>query len=194
MFPIIVGMIIVLALLLFSFYFMPQIEKLIEENQKQLETNTQYEEEKDQGVSRVYLNVDGSSKPKEILHELFENLNPDFLNEMQRYKIIYNSFVLDLDKGYNIYDSEIIDGIKEGINSFSSPTYKIGTDNSVYCDVIYRNLNYDNCFYDSEPSNSCLIYVNGGSNNQFNDKLKISVIWYKKGSGVIKTLISLCGR
>jgi len=151
------------------------------------------------------LEIDPTDSPDIVIYKLFRNFDPMFLNETRSDKIFYSSFILDL-KGntYNIYGSDLISKLREGIVGFSSsdPDYQIGRNSqqppncgSATPDT---NINYNNgCWVsalDVQPD-PCKIYVNSTTNN-FDGKVKIKVVWYLDGTSgsrrIIYTIVTLC--
>jgi hypothetical protein len=151
------------------------------------------------------LDISPTDSPDTVIYKLFRNFDPLFLNETRNNKIFYGSFILDL-KGntYNIYNSDLISKLREGIRNFSSsdPSYQIGSNwqQPPNCGNARPDtrLTYDNgCWIpalDIQP-NPCRIYVNS-TTNDFDGKVKIKVVWYLGSTvgnkRIIYNIITLC--
>lgn len=171
-------------------------------NQSERSSNT---EEESEIISYRGLDIDPTDLPDTVIYKLFRNFDPLFLNETRSNKIFYSSFILDL-KGnsYDIYNSDLITKLREGIRDFSSndPDYQIGRNwqQPPNCGIVTADtrINYDNgCWVsalDVQP-NPCRIYVNSTTSN-FDGKVKIKVVWYLGGTSgsrrIIYTIVTLC--
>lgn len=159
-------------------------------------------EEESETITYRGLDISPTDSPDTVIYKLFRNFDPLFLNESRNNKIFYGSFILDL-KGnsYNIFSSDLISKLREGIKDFSSsdPSYQIGNVQPPNCGNAIQDtrLTYDNgCWVpalDIQP-NPCRIYVNSATNN-FDGKVKIKVVWYLgrvSSKTIVYIIITLC--
>jgi len=198
--------IVFLILLIVVSYFTPQIFALAGEAQKRVSPPT--EEPKEEVLESKFrsLGITTTDPPEIKMFKLFRNFDPLFLNEKNGNKIMYNSFILDLPPGKSYgYNDELIKNLTEGLRNFSiyDKNYQIGPTLSPICGpaVTNNNINYGNdCWHasiDNAPS-PCIVYVNGDGSSQFNDKVKIRVVWYDSGGKsadereIINVLVTVC--
>ena len=199
--------ILLVILLLVGFMFSSQIKSLFAKAETLVSPLNQTEKsntgESSESITYRSLDVDPADSPETIIYKLFRNFDPYFLNETVNNKIFYSSFILDL-KGnsYNIFNSNLITKLREGIRDFSSsdPSYQIGNAQPPNCGSVSQDtrINYINgCWVtalDIKP-NPCKIYVNSDSSN-FDGKVKIKVVWYLGSTignkRIINTIVTLC--
>jgi|GEM_PF-2004253 len=200
---------LVVFLLIFGIAILSQFKDLLAKgetkfsplNQSEVSSNT---EQEIGTITYRGLDIDSTDPPDTAIYKLFRNFDPLFLNETKGNKIFYGSFILDL-KGntYNIYSSNLINMLREGIKDFSNydPDYQIGENwqQPPNCGAITANsqINYNNgCWVsalDARP-NPCKIYVNSTTSN-FDGKVKIKVVWYVvrvSSKTIIDTIVTLC--
>jgi len=196
---------ILVFLLIVAMAFLLQNKDLFARALTQFSPLNQSIEEESETITYRRLDVDLADSPDTAIYKLFRNFDPLFLNETRNNKIFYGSFILDL-KGntYNIFSSDLISKLREGIRNFSSsdPYYQIGSNlqQPPNCRNVIQDtrLTYDNgCWVsalDIRP-NPCKIYVNSATSN-FDGKVKIKVVWYLDGNvgnkKIIYTIVTLC--
>lgn len=203
--------ILVLILLVVVFYFIPYIFALSENAQKRVSPST--EEPTEEVVKSRYrsLGILTTDPPEIKVFKLFENFDPLFLNDQSGSKctapcIMYNSFILDLAGNTYGYNDVLINNLTDGLKNFNAydKNYQIGTTLSLNCEPTAQNnaINYNNDCWDASINNKpnpCKIYVHGDGSNQFNEKVKIRVVWYKPGPPpaadgreIIDVLVTVC--